>query len=269
MEAPCHMIARYGLMDDEEIELDIAALELSELDHQGTDLSPYVATLQEIADRLAEAGATAETSVDQARVLAKVIGEEFGFAGDSATYDAPVNADFIRVLDRRQGLPVSLSILYVAAARRMGWTAHALNTPAHVLISIGEDMAVVIDPFNRGRVVSPSSFGALLQRAWGDENAEAQQIAPMSNRAILMRLLLNQALRAEQSGDVKRSLAIYERMTIVAPDNPDSWWQLARLQIQDGAIEAARHSLSSMLEVTRDASRRELAAATLESIADR
>lgn len=263
------MIARYGLMDDEEIELDVAALELSELDHEGTDLAPYVATLQEIADRLSEVGAEAETSVEQARALAKVIADEFSFAGDSATYDAPVNADFIRVLDRRQGLPVSLSILYVAAARRMGWTAHALNTPAHVLVSIGEDMAVIIDPFNRGRVVSPSSLSALLQKAWGNEDAEPEQIAPMSNRAILMRLLINQALRAEQAGDVKRSLAIYERMTIVAPDNPDSWWQLARLQIQDSDIESARHSLSSMLEVTRDASRRELVAATLESIADR
>lgn len=263
------MIARYGLMDDEDIELDVAALELSELDHEGTDLTPYVATLQEIADRLAEVGEEAETSVEQARALAKVIGDEFGFAGDSASYDAPLNADFIRVIDRRQGLPVSLSILYVAAARRMGWTAHALNTPAHVLVSIGEDMAVIVDPFNKGRVVSPSSFGALLERAWGDDDAEPQRIAPMTNRAVLVRLLLNQALRAEQAGDVKRSLAIYERMTIVAPDNPDGWWQLARLQIQDCAIEAARHSLSSMLEVTRDADRRELATATLDSIADR
>ena len=67
--------------------------------------------------------------------------DEFGFAGDADSYDAPLNADLIRVLDRRRGLPVSLSLLYVAAARRIGWTAHALNTPysgGHILDRHGD-----------------------------------------------------------------------------------------------------------------------------------
>ena len=58
-------------------------------------------------------------------------------------------------------------------------------------------------------------------------------------------------------------------MTAVAPDNPVGWWELARLQLLDGAVDAARHSLSSMLEVTRDAERRELVSSALEAIAPR
>ena len=262
-------VARFGLMDDADIELDVAALELSELDHPGTDLSPYVAVLQHIADRVAIVGMAAQAPEEQAAALATVIHEELGFVGDAESYDAPLNADFIRVIDRRKGLPVSLSILYVAAARRMDWVAFALNTPGHVLVRIGKEEAVIIDPFNGGRIMSSEGLTALLQRMLGDATPAEQHVAPMSNRSILMRLLLNQSQRAEQAGDHHRARKIYERAVLVAPDHPDAWWQLARLQLQESDVDAARHSLSSMLEVTRDPERRELAAAALDAMAPR
>ncbi|MET0239033.1 MAG: transglutaminase-like domain-containing protein [Sphingobium sp.] len=264
------MIARYGLMEDEEIELDLAALELSALDHEGIDLAPYVSLLRDIAARLAAVGGQARTVNDQAAALASVFADEFGFAGDVDAYDAPLNADLIRVLDRRLGLPVSLSILYVAAARRMGWTAFALNTPGHVLVRVGEGpAALIIDPFNGGGQVPQSRFHALLHRALGGAEPQPEHVAAMTNRATLGRLLINQATRAEQAGDSARALTIYERMTRVAPDNEESWWQLARLQLQDGAVGGARHSLSSMLEITRDPQRREQVSAVLEAIVSR
>ena len=259
-------IMRYGLMDDAEIELDVAALELSELDHEGTDLSPYTAVLQAIADRLAIVGADAVRPEEQATALTQVLHGEFGFAGDAESYDAPLNADMIRVIDRRRGLPVSLSILYVAAARRMEWTAFALNTPGHVLISIGTQAPVIMDPFNNGRIVTPEALGALVQRMLGEANPDQRGVAAMSNRAVLMRLLINQSQRAEQAGDHRRALSIYERAVLVAPDNPDGWWQLARLQLRGDDRYGARHSLSSMLEVTRDPERRELVAAAMVAI---
>jgi predicted TPR repeat methyltransferase len=83
---------------------------------------------------------------------------------------------------------------------------------------------------------------------------------------VLVRLLLNQATRAERGGDPARALAIYERMTTVAPDNPDGWWELARLQLQLHDLDAARGSLNAMLEVTRDPDRRKLVTATLQAL---
>jgi predicted TPR repeat methyltransferase len=83
---------------------------------------------------------------------------------------------------------------------------------------------------------------------------------------VLVRLLVNQASRAEQAGDPLRALTLYERMTSVAPDNPDGWWEQARLQLQLQDVDAARHSLSAMLEITRDPERRRLAAAALEAL---
>lgn len=254
-----------GLLDDEQISLDLAALALSHLDHPGTDIASYAELLVKIGSRLQEIGADAHGPADQANALAVVLHGEFGFEGDVETYDAPLNGDLIRVLDRRRGLPVSLSILYVAAARRLGWTAHPLNTPGHVLVRIGEEGAVVIDPFNRGRIVQPEQLVSLLGRA-AAAGIDIEQADAMSNRNTLVRLLMNQATRAEADADPGRAMTMYQRMTAIAPSNPDGWWSLARIQLSAGLIDEARKSLTSMLEITRDDTRRELINAVLDQI---
>lgn len=261
-------IETLGLLDDDEIELDHAALLLSELDHEGCDLEAYFALVADIDARL-EHFAEAETPEAQGEALAQVFHHEFGFAGDVESYDAPLNADLIRVLDRRRGLPVSLSLLYVAAARRMGWAAWVTNTPGHVLVRVGEGPTCLIDPFHGGTPVSSERLATLLYGTLGPNGMPGpEHVAPLSNRGVLARLLLNQATRAERGGDPLRALTIYERMTTVAPDNGDGWWERARLELQMNDVDAARHSLSAMLEVTRDPERRELVSSTLRAIAD-
>jgi regulator of sirC expression with transglutaminase-like and TPR domain len=262
-------ILHLGLIDDEAIVLDAAALELSALDHPGTNLDAYVETLTAITERLAAVGGDAQSSLARAEVLSQVIANEFGFAGDPETYDDPANADMIRVMDRRRGLPVSLSILYVAAARRLSWPAQALNTPGHVITEIGEGTApVLIDPFNDGAIVRPEQLAALLAQALGPAaSATSEHLAPMTNRAVLVRLLLNQATRAERAGDHARALTLYERMTIIAPSSGHAWWELARLQLMHRNVSAARSSLSAMLEMTRDPATRTHIAAALDSLA--
>ena len=262
-------ILQLGLLDEEAIQLDAAALDLAALDHPGTDLGRYVALLSEMTARLAEAGDEAASAEAQATALADVVAGEYGFAGDRATYDDPDNADLIRVIDRRRGLPVSLSILYVAAARRVGWMADALNTPGHVLVRVGPDTApVLIDPFNGGAMISTPQLAGLLSQVLGRSTTPAaEHIAPMANRAVLVRLLMNQATRAEAAGDAERALTLYQRMTVVAPGTGHAWWERARLELRAGNIAAARGSLSAMLEITRDADLRMQISATLDSLA--
>lgn len=257
-------IATLGLMDDEDIELDMAALALSELDHPGIETTNYITLLREISERLSVVGATADTPLMQAQALASVLHGEFGFSGDRESYDAPINGDLIRVLDRRKGLPVSICILYAAAARRVGWQADVLNTPAHVLLRIGGSEPVILDPFCEGRILEADQLLALMQRA--QTMGTPGDASPMSNHDVLVRLLLNQAIRAEQSGDLGRAMTVYQRMTLAAPGNPDGWWSLGRLQLAAGMIEKARRSLASMVEITRDPARRDLASAVLERI---
>jgi len=243
---------RLGLIDEDEIALDEAALTLALLDHPGTDLALYHELLDAMETRLDVAGGDAETPAERAEALAAVLADEFGLAGDTETYDDPANADLISVLDRRRGLPVSLSILWVAMARRLGWSASVLDVPGHVLVVIGAEAApVIVDPFAGGVRVGAERLAALVQAFAGTDRA-VTHVAAMPNRAVLVRLLQNQASRAEQAGKGRRALELYVRMTTIAPAYPHAWWERARLELVDHEIAAARGSLGAMLEITRD-----------------
>ncbi|MBJ6120400.1 SirB1 family protein [Sphingomonas mollis] len=243
---------RLGLIDDEEIDLDDAALSLALLDHPDTDIAPYNDLLDAMEMRLDLVGAETGTPAERADALAAVLTGEFGFAGDAETYDDPANADLISVLDRRRGLPVSLSILWVAMARRLGWRADVLDVPGHVLVVVGAEAApVIVDPFAGGVRIGAERLAALVEASAGAGRAVAH-VAAMPNRAVLVRLLQNQASRAEQAGQGRRALELYIRMTTMAPAFPHAWWERARLELVDDQIAAARGSLGAMLEITRD-----------------
>ncbi|HVU31212.1 MAG TPA: transglutaminase-like domain-containing protein [Sphingomicrobium sp.] len=243
-------VAAIGLIEDEDILLDIAALALSHLDHEHSDIERYLELLDQIEERVCGEGRSSFLSSERAAVLSRVLHDELGFVGDAQAYDAPINADFIRVLDRRRGLPISLSVLYVAMARRAGWSAYVLNLPGTVLVQLGEDNPVVIDPFAGGALVSQATIAGICRACLGEEgDASSLSIVRMSNREVLTRLLNNQAVRAEDENDALRALAMYRRITLVAPELPDGWRNLARLQLELNDVAGARASLLAMSEV--------------------
>ena len=260
-------ISVIGVLDDQDILLDIAALALSQLDHAECDVGTYLAQLEAIEDGVCEEGRGAIMSSEQAIVLAEVLHDEHGFTGDAESYDAPVNADFIRVLDRKRGLPISLAILYVAMARRAGWVAHVLNGPGHVLVQIGEKNPVIIDPFNGGRHVGADEFTALYQGHAIDVDMDGKLLlVPMTNHQVLARLLFNQAVRAESENDTQRAIVLHDWITRIAPRMLVSWHHLARLQISTNDSQGARATLLGIAELTGDKHARDQVMAVFRSL---
>src|SRR6195952_880105 len=181
-------IVLYGLVDDEAMPIDAVALELSALDHDGASIKPYLELINQMAARVLALSDESQTPAEQSAVLAHVIARENDFTGDRQSYDAPVNADMIRVFDRRRGLPISLAIIYVAVARRLGWEAYVINFPGHVLVSLGEVEPVLINVFNDGAVIGTDDLdgpGPSNDR----RSTLTQQMLRMSNRNVLVRLL--------------------------------------------------------------------------------
>ncbi len=238
-----------GEAEDGAIALAETALILAALDHSSIDLAPYRAHLDQLAEdarasfvALRRGMAESEAA---ARVLADTIGARHGYMGDNATFDDPQNADLIRVIDRRRGLPVSLGIIYIDVAHRLGVAAQGLNTPGHFLLALGEgDHAKIVDPFNGGVVLSTDELRPLPPVPEG----EAPEYGPVQRRDVLLRLLNNIRTRALAGKDMLRALTIAERMVLIAPRRPELWLDLARacegVFKMNGAIRAAQSCIS-------------------------
>jgi regulator of sirC expression with transglutaminase-like and TPR domain len=242
-----------GLTEDTDIRLDRAALDLAAADRTRAPLEPALIYLDSLAGRL-QPRARSGLAADRADALTALLADAEGFTGDSSNYEAPENADFLRVIEHRRGLPIALAILYVGVARRVGWRAEVLGVPGHVLVAVaGAGTTIVLDPFSDGRMLSADGVRTIAARALGRHGAmDRDHVAPLSNREALVRLLMNPASRAARRGDEARALTLYRRMTLVAPAMPALWWERARLERLAGDTVAARGSLAAMLETTRD-----------------
>lgn len=262
-------LARLGLVDDAAIDLADAALLLAAADHPDAALDTARARLTGMVLRLQREAAGVDTAAARARLLSKLIAHTAEMTGDTADYDNPRNADLLSLLDRKLGLPVTLSILYVALARRVGWAADPLGLPGHVLVRIGtEPVTQLIDAFDGGRLMGSAGLSTVLARVLGGTGTvEADHLVPLSNRATLVRLVSNQATRARRNGDVARALVLHDRMTQIAPGFTGLWWERARLEQLAGDVGAARASLGAMLETTRDAGVRQRIRAALTALA--
>ena len=239
-----------GLLDDADIDLVEAGITLARTDRLGVDPGPLRRMVTAWATTIHRDVAPISGS-GRARRLTALIAGGAGLSGATSDYDNPLNADLIAVADRGRGLPVALSILYVALARRVGWRADALGLPGHVVVEVrgGVDTAL-IDPFDHGSAIGRERLNEIARAAGGDP--VPQRYEPMSNRQLLVRLLANQATRARSGGDTPRALVLHERMTTIAPRFSGLWWERARLEQLLGRNAAARGSLTAMLETTHD-----------------
>jgi regulator of sirC expression with transglutaminase-like and TPR domain len=257
-------LAELAAVDDAELDLLEAALLLGALDHPGVRLVPYRAHLDQIADETALIAQNSDAPVTQAEALSQCIAFDHGYAGDREAYDDPANANLIDMIDRRKGLPVTLSVLYLGIARRLEWSAAGINHPGHFLLRIGDDKNHVIqDPFTDGRLIP------LGHTIAGFDTSDVPQIDVsniLSDRGVLVRLLNNVAARAEKSGDLDRALVMHGRMTGIAPHFTLLWWERAKLEKRMGHLTAARSSLISLLETTRDADMISKARGQLDSL---
>jgi regulator of sirC expression with transglutaminase-like and TPR domain len=238
-----------------EADIDIAgtALLLAACDRPRVPLERYHEHLDQLARDVATAvGSLGEAAgaAERASALGAVIAGTHDYAGDDQTYDDLQNANLMRVIDRRRGLPVALGILYIHAARAQGWGAGGLAFPNHFLIRV--DVAgerVVLDPFNDGATVGVADMRALLKRfAGADAELEPGHWALVPDRAILLRLLNNLKLRLAAASRHPEALAVIDRMATLAPEESSLLRERGLLQAHLGEIVAALESLGRFIE---------------------
>jgi regulator of sirC expression with transglutaminase-like and TPR domain len=256
---------------DQDIDLADAALALGALDRPEVDLEPYRAHLAALA---AEAGAAAAGAADlpgRVGALNDVLFQRYRYHGDTDTYDDLDNANLLSVIDRRRGLPIALSIVYIATARAVGWSAIGINFPGHFLVRLDAGGAsALVDPFNGGAVRDSADLRALLKGLQGDDaELRPEHYAPAGNRMILLRLQNNIKSRLVAGGAFERALAVVERMAMMAPGEAGLWHELGALHARVGNLRAAITALETFQQIAPPGPARQQAALLLREVQSR
>jgi regulator of sirC expression with transglutaminase-like and TPR domain len=248
-----------------------AALALAARDRPRVDLARYHHHLASLAREVAEEASADGDTNQRVAALNTVILGRYGYQGDTLTYDDLQNANLMRVIDRRKGLPVALGILYIHAARAQGWDMAGLAFPGHFLVRLqaGNGRAV-LDPFHGGRVREAAELRDLLKAMAGNEvELTPAHYAPVSDRAILLRLQTNLKLRLLESHQLEKALAVIEGMTLFAPDLASLWREAALINAQLGNFRAAIVAAERFLALADDGAARHQMAALMQKLKTR
>lgn len=248
----------FGIMADSDIVLDVTALGFSALDHPHRSLRSLHMLLEHIAGDVRSMLRPHLSPEQQARVLACVLGRMgFECTGEPLAH----SSDVLRALETRRGTPMMLAIIYVGAARRSGLDAAIMDVVTGVVIRLGSDRDHVFVG-----VGSDKGFEVLDARS--DRAAYViSPYPPLSNRMTLVMLMDEEAATAERNGDLVRASALYDRICVVAPGHHQLWWKKASVEIRMARYRAARMSLMSILELTRNQHIRKRALDALASLA--
>ena len=260
-------LAAVGAARDHAIDLAATALLLAALDHAETPLDPYRDHLAQLAADAKQAAGRSPGIAARVAALGAVFARH-GYSGDVATYDDPDNADLIRVIDRRMGLPVALAILWLHAARANGWAANGLAFPGHFLIRLeGDGDRAIVDPFHGGRVCEAGDLRDLLKQVAGlDAELRPEHYAAVGNRDVLLRLLNNVKLRSLQAGDAARAADIIDRLRLIAPARIELLREAGLCHARLGNLGRASEMLTAFLAAAEEGPAKAEAAAVLQRL---
>lgn len=228
---------------DEYPDLDIAAYE-SMCNAYVKELQPRIEALEGTQPRLA--------------AINRYLFDELGFSGNQQDYYDPRNSYLNDVFDRKLGIPISLGVIQIELARRMGVPLEGVSFPGHFLVRLPvDDGLLVLDPYHKGRSVDANELKLRAKPHLGGNDIDDQQLlqilTPASHRAILMRMLRNlKGLYSEREAWDK-SLRCADRLVRLDPNQADEIRDRGMLYLRLGHGKGARSDLSRYLHLKPEA----------------
>jgi regulator of sirC expression with transglutaminase-like and TPR domain len=262
-----------GELPDSEIDIADAAVQLARMVTPDADWRAARAHLSLLArEAVKEAGDVAADDLRaQATALKRLIAGRHRYRGDSERYDDPANANLIRVIERRKGLPVALGIIWLHAAHASGWNAYGVDFPGHFLVALsGRGEQLVLDVFNGGGTMDARDLRVLIKEFEGDK-AELRPglLRPMSSRAVLMRLQNNIRQRRLAAKDLGGALDCTETMLRIAPDSSILWKEAALMNQRLDRVSAALRCFERFLTLVPQGDQAVRARAAMDELRSR
>jgi regulator of sirC expression with transglutaminase-like and TPR domain len=220
---------------DKDVDLLRAALIVARMDNDDLDVDAYLREIEHFAATIRE-GLSAKAD-DRAKLasLDDFLFKKMGFHGCRTEFESRSNSYLNEVIDDREGLPVTLSILYIELARRMGVSVVGIGLPGRYLVRLEsvKDNSTLIDVYENARRLSHEE-AETQARALSDLPITAEGWKPQSKREIVYRLVRNLAASAEEARDAEAMLRYVEVMLVLDPSSVLEHWRRALLCFETG-----------------------------------
>jgi regulator of sirC expression with transglutaminase-like and TPR domain len=192
---------------------------------------------------------------------------ELGLRGNRDDYYDPRNSFLNDVLDRGLGIPISLSVVYLEVARRIGFPVAGIGMPGHFLLKYGPatetdsdgngpgaDQEVLIDCFNQGDTLSPQDCQKRLNEIYaGEMDLRPEFLHPVNRRQILARMLNNLKTVYLSTRDFRKALTIADLMLVIRPHSAEDMKQRALLRYSLEMHNLAAEDLEEYLRISPNA----------------
>jgi regulator of sirC expression with transglutaminase-like and TPR domain len=210
-------------LPDEAIDLAQAALLIARDEYPDLQVGHYLTVLDRMAEEMRARMRGGEGPTSLIAHLNRYLFDDLGFRGNLADYDDPRNSYLNDVLDRRVGIPISLSAIYMEVGRRCGIPLAGVSFPGHFLVRYAGSASpdeLLIDPFHRGALLTPAECGRRLEEQFGGRIPfRPEMLRRARNREILERMLNNLRRLFVGSRDFHRALRVQHRLVCLRPDS--------------------------------------------------
>jgi regulator of sirC expression with transglutaminase-like and TPR domain len=244
MSSPQRQLAELAGLPDAAIDLPRGALLISALLQPGLDPELHLRRLESLSIAAVESVARDGPLPERILALNRFLFDEEGFSGNLDDYYDPRNSFLDQVLERRTGIPITLSLLYVELARQVGIPAFGVGFPGHFLVRVGQGgSTLVLDPFARGASLGEEDLDRLLGDVYGagapTVRANPAVLRAATRRETLVRMLANLKAIYARQGDLQRGLVTVNAILTLTPDSPDDLRDRGLIYRQLGYAPAA------------------------------
>jgi regulator of sirC expression with transglutaminase-like and TPR domain len=232
-----------------------AALLMAQEEYPALEVAAYLQRLDTMAAAIrTQLGLELEARRIVTRINAYLFDEQ-GFYGNQEDYYDARNSFLNEVLDRKTGIPITLSLLYIEIARQVGLPIVGVGMPGHFIVAYtAQPEHFWIDPFHHGQILSRQDCTARLHQIYGPTLPwQDTYLQPVSDHHILRRMLYNLKAIYVQRQDYSRALGVVERLLLLAPGVPAEVRDRGLLQAQLGHLDAALDGLQHYLQLASDA----------------
>jgi len=258
-------------LPDDRIDLAKAALLISRTEYPHLDESFYLGRLEGMAARLKPriAGKTSPEVV--IKEINRLLFEEEGFRGNTHNYLDPRNSFLNQVLERKLGIPITLSLVYMEVGRRAGLDVHGIGLPGHFITAlIHESERMLIDPFSRGKILSEGECRQIFRHRYGESRGfETRFLDPVGTKDILARMLRNLKAIYNHMDEELKAFQMIEWIVALDPNAPTELRERGLIYETIGDFARAVRDLGKYLELSPMAEDEEMIRAKIEMLRDK